>query len=391
MQRAGTVVGVVVGAGRSQRFGGDVPKQFLDLAGKPVITRAVEVLSSRPGIDGVVVVLPAAELHGARAEGLRRLPGVCAVVAGGATRAESALNGTRAAGDATFVLIHDAARPLTPPALVDRVLEATMDHGAAIPGLAVADTTKEIDAEGQVTRTLDRGGLRLAQTPQGSRTDWLIEALERAVGERAEVGDEATALERAGRSVKVVAGDPGNLKITNAEDLGRARHMLEEGGGDMRIGSGFDVHRFGADRTLVLGGVTFPGHAGLEGHSDADVVLHAVMDALLGAACLGDIGGHFPPDDPRFKGAASTDLAVEVGRWVADAGWVVVNIDATVLAERPKIGPRSAEMRASIASCLDLPPERVGLKATTLEGLGALGRAEGIACQAVALLKARTG
>ena len=229
MQRGGTVVGVVVGAGRSQRFGGDVPKQFLDLAGKPVITRAVEVLSSRPGIDAVVVVLPAAELHGARAEGLRRLPGVRAVVAGGATRAESALNGTRAAGDAAFVLIHDAARPLAPPALVDRVLGATMDHGAAIPGLEVADTTKEIDAEGQVTRTLDRGGLRLAQTPQGSRTDWLIEALERAVGEKVEVGDEATALERAGRSVKVVAGDPGNLKITNAEDLGRARHMLEAG------------------------------------------------------------------------------------------------------------------------------------------------------------------
>jgi 2-C-methyl-D-erythritol 4-phosphate cytidylyltransferase/2-C-methyl-D-erythritol 2,4-cyclodiphosphate synthase len=391
MQRGGAVVGVVVGAGRSQRFGGDVPKQFLDLAGKPVIARAVEALSSRPGVAGVVVVLPPEEMDSAREEGLRGLPGVRTVVAGGATRAESVLNGTRAAGEADFVLVHDAARPLATPALVDRVLEATLHHGAAIPGLEVADTTKEVDAEGRVARTLERGGLRLAQTPQGARTAWLIEALERALAEGMEVGDEATALEHAGRPVRVVVGDPRNLKITSPEDLDRARRMLAADGGEMRIGTGFDVHRFGADRSLVLGGVTFPRQPGLEGHSDADVVLHAVMDALLGAACLGDIGVHFPPDDPRFAGVASTELAAEVGRIVSEAGYIVVNIDATVLAERPKISPRSSEMRTSIASCFDLPPERVSLKATTLEGLGALGRAEGIACQAVALLRARSG
>jgi 2-C-methyl-D-erythritol 4-phosphate cytidylyltransferase/2-C-methyl-D-erythritol 2,4-cyclodiphosphate synthase len=390
MQRGGDVVGVVVGAGRSQRFGGDLPKQFLELAGKPVIHRSVEALSSCPGIAGVVVVLPSADATGPRGETLRRLPGVRTVVAGGATRACSALNGARAAGEAEFVLVHDAARPLASPALVSRVVEATLRHGAAVPGIAVADTTKEVDCHGRVVGTLDRGSLRLAQTPQGARTRWLIEALEQAAGAGEEIGDEATALERAGRSVWVVAGEAGNLKITGPADLERARRMLATDGGQMRIGTGFDVHRFGAGRTLVLGGVTFPDHPGLVGHSDADVVLHAVMDALLGAAALGDIGLHFPPDDPKYAGAASTALAAEVGRMVAEAGYAVVNIDATVLAEGPKIGPRSDEMRASIASSLALAPERVGLKATTLEGLGALGRGEGIACQAVALIEARS-
>jgi 2-C-methyl-D-erythritol 4-phosphate cytidylyltransferase/2-C-methyl-D-erythritol 2,4-cyclodiphosphate synthase len=389
MRQGGDVVGVVVGAGRSQRFGGDVPKQFLDLAGKPVVQRAVEALSGCPGVAGVVVVLPPAEASGPHAVRLRRLTGVRAVVAGGATRARSVLNGARAAGGAEFVLVHDAARPLASSALVCRVLDATLLHGAAIPAIAVADTTKEVDASERVTRTLDRDRLRLAQTPQGARTRWLVEALERAAGAGEEIGDEATALERAGHPVRVVVGDPENLKITGPQDLERARRFLAAGGGQMRIGTGFDVHRFGAGRALVLGGVAFTDHTGLEGHSDADVVLHAIMDAVLGGAGLGDIGVHFPPSDPRYAGVASTELAAEVRRQVAEAGYVVVNIDATVLAERPKIAPRSDEMRESIASCFGLSPERVGLKATTLEGLGALGRGEGIACQAVALLEAR--
>jgi 2-C-methyl-D-erythritol 4-phosphate cytidylyltransferase/2-C-methyl-D-erythritol 2,4-cyclodiphosphate synthase len=321
---------------------------------------------------------------------MRRLPGVRAVVAGGETRAASALNGARAAGDAEFVLVHDAARPLASPGLVARVVDATLRYGAAIPGLAVTDTTKEVDSEGRVTRTLDRCVLRLAQTPQGARTRWLVEALERAAEIGEEIGDEAAALERAGRPVRVVAGDPANVKITGPGDLERARRILESDGGAMRIGTGFDVHRFGAGRALVLGGVTFPDHPGLEGHSDADVVLHAVMDALLGAACLGDIGIHFPPDDPRYAGAASTDLAAEVARKLAEADFAVVNVDATVLAEQPRIGPRAEEMRVSIASTLGLSPDRVSLKATTLERLGALGRGEGIACQAVALIEARS-
>jgi 2-C-methyl-D-erythritol 4-phosphate cytidylyltransferase/2-C-methyl-D-erythritol 2,4-cyclodiphosphate synthase len=286
------------------------------------------------------------------------------------------------------VLVHDAARPLVPPAVVDAVLEATRIHGAAIPALVVQDTVKEVDAAGTVARTLDREAVRLAQTPQGSRVDWLLGALELAQRDDFAFSDEAGALQHAGRSVRVVAGDARNFKITTREDIDRARRALGGSATRLRVGTGYDVHRFGTEGTLVLGGVEFPGEPPLEGHSDADVVLHAVMDALLGAACLGDIGFHFPPSDLRYRGASSTGLATQVADLVRDSGFCVVNVDLTVLAERPKIGPRVPQMRAAIASCLRLETDRVAVKATTLEGLGALGRAEGIACQAVALLEA---
>jgi 2-C-methyl-D-erythritol 4-phosphate cytidylyltransferase/2-C-methyl-D-erythritol 2,4-cyclodiphosphate synthase len=230
--------------------------------------------------------------------------------------------------------------------------------------------------------------LRLAQTPQGFATDRLREAMERARSEKLELTDEAAAMERCGHPVAAVTGDPDNVKITTPGDLESARRTLEGRKMALRVGSGFDIHRLGgAERPLVLGGVPFPGEPGLLGHSDADVVLHAVMDALLGAAALGDIGHHFPPEDPAFKDACSAELTRRVGKLIAEAGYSVVNLDVTLLAERPKIRGRAKEMRESIAGCLGIEVSRVGLKATTLEGLGALGRGEGAACQATALLQ----
>jgi 2-C-methyl-D-erythritol 4-phosphate cytidylyltransferase/2-C-methyl-D-erythritol 2,4-cyclodiphosphate synthase len=266
---------------------------------------------------------------------------------------------------------------------VDRVVQATLRYGAAIPVLPVSDTIKEISSSGTVLNTPDRGKLSAAQTPQGARTDWLMEALE---GSRSgSMTDEAAALEAAGRTVHIVDGEQENLKITTQEDLAILRRRLGEDDG-MRIGSGYDVHRFGGERPLVLAGVRFPGETGLLGHSDADVVLHAVMDALLGAAGLGDIGQQFPPTDPAYKDADSRLLTRTVVERISGAGFKVANVDITLLAERPRIGPRLEEMKTALAALLELESSCIGLKATTLEGMGALGRAEGIACQAVALL-----
>jgi 2-C-methyl-D-erythritol 2,4-cyclodiphosphate synthase len=286
-----------------------------------------------------------------------------------------------------YLLVHDAARPLVSAQLVDAVIEATRRVGAAIPAREVHDTVKRVE-DGKVTATVDRSRLRLAQTPQGFRADWLRDAISGARTAGAELTDEASALELAGHPVAVVAGDPGNVKITTSEDLERARRALGGGTMEFRVGTGFDIHRWGGpERRLVLGGVPFEGERGLLGHSDADVVLHAVMDAVLGAAALGDIGIHFPPEDPAFRDADSAALTRQVAKLVADEGYSVVNLDITLLAESPKIRSRNAEMRRSIADCLSIDPSRVGLKATTLEGLGALGRGEGAACQASALLR----
>jgi len=387
----GRVAAVVVAAGRGSRLPGAVPKQFLELRGATVLERSVAVLAGSDGIDGVVVVLAPEEIGGARARAVADLPGVRAVVAGGSSRMRSVLAGVEAA-DADLVLVHDAARPFVSRALVAAVLEATRAFGAAVPVLPVGDTVKRDDGRGFVERTLDRRPLRLAQTPQGARRDLLLRALAGAAAEGIEATDDAEALERAGVPVALVAGDPANVKITTPEDLAAAeRRVRPPGGGGMRIGHGYDVHRFGGDRVLRLGGVEFPEERGLDGHSDADVVLHAAMDALLGAAGLPDIGHHFPPHDPALAGADSSALAREVARLVRSGGWEIGNLDVTLLAEAPRVGPRREAMREAIAAAFQVDPSRVGVKATTLEGLGSLGRSEGIACHAVALVTAGGG
>jgi len=381
---------IVVAAGSSNRFGGAAPKQYQDLCGQSVLERSVRALAGRPSVRGVVVVLSAADAAGTRGAQVRGWPGVLEVVPGGAIRSASVWRGVEAAGDARYLLIHDAARPLVSPALVDAVIDATLHHGGAIPVLQVHDTVKRVSGE-LIEGTVERSSLRLAQTPQGFRTDRLRQAMGRARSEGLELTDEAAAMERCGHPVAAVAGDLENVKITTPRDLENARRTLEGQTMELRVGTGFDIHRVGGpERRLVLGGVPFPGEPGLLGHSDADVVLHAVMDALLGAVALGDIGHHFPPEDPGFKDACSAELTRKVAQLIAAEGYSVVNLDITLLAESPKIRGRAEEMRASIAGCLGIELSRVGLKATTLEGLGALGRGEGAACQATALLQRGT-
>ncbi len=384
-------VAIVVAAGRSTRLGGTIPKQFLELHGETVVSRAVRAMAACPGVDGVIVVLSREDLGGPRHAALGGIEGVLAVVAGGTTRSASVLAGVEAASGAEVVLVHDGARPFVGAALVSAVLEATLLHGAAVPAVPPNETVKRDDGAGFVAETVDRGALRLAQTPQGARRDWMLEALRLAAESGFDVTDEAQALERAGRRVAIVPGDPGNLKITTLDEWNEALGRVECDEAPFRVGHGFDVHRFGGQGGLVLGGVTFPGEPGLLGHSDADVVLHAAMDALLGAAGLPDIGNYFPPDDPRFAAADSAGLAREVAGLVGTAGFRAVNLDLTLLAERPRIQEHVAAMRQSIASCFLLEPARVGLKATTLERLGALGREEGIACHAVALIRRTRG
>lgn len=386
------IAGIVVAAGSGVRFGGPLPKQFVEIGGRTIVERAVRCLAESARVGEVVVALPPGEIGGERARRVEAIPGVRGVVAGGATRAESVRNAVEASAPARHVLVHDAARPFAPSRVVEDVVDATLRHGAAIPAVEVPDTVKEADGEEFVAGTIDRRRLRLAQTPQGARTDWLLAALDLARREGFEPTDEAQALERAGRRVAIVPGDPANVKITSPRDFERAQRRAAAASCDLRVGTGFDAHRFCEGRPLVLGGVAFPEERlGLEGHSDADAVLHAAMDALLGAAALGDIGVLFPPGDPRFAGAASGGLAARVAERVRESGFEIVNVDLTVLAERPRIAARAAAMREAIAACLGIGADRVGLKATTLEGMGALGREEGIACQAVALVRRRSG
>jgi 2-C-methyl-D-erythritol 4-phosphate cytidylyltransferase/2-C-methyl-D-erythritol 2,4-cyclodiphosphate synthase len=378
--------GVIVAAGKSSRFGGELPKQFHDLAGRTVLEHSVRAIAGHPSVSGVIVVLPPEELEGPRPAEIRSWPGVEDVVGGGRTRADSVMRGLEATPPVRYVLVHDAARPMVSAALIDAVVGATRRHGAALPALTIADTVKKVGSYGEVESTVDRSPLKLAQTPQGSRRDWLLDALRSAIEAGREVTDESAALEGAGRGVLTVEGDPENRKITTADDLDRARRLAGGEASRFRVGTGFDIHRFAPDRKLLLGGVHLEGESGLEGHSDADVVLHAAMDALLGGAGLGDIGAHFPPGDPEWEGADSSRLAEIVAGLVRARGFGILNIDLTILAEKPRIGPHVDAMRVAIAGSLGIDPGRIGLKATTLEGLGALGRGEGIACQAVALL-----
>lgn len=376
---------VVCAAGVGSRCGGAVPKQFRTIAGRSLLEHAVRAFTGHSAITEVWVVLAPDRMETPEARAVREIPGVTGTVAGGAHRAESVLRGLEAVGSVEHVLVHDAARPFVSRELVRRVVAATREHGAAVPLLDIHDTVKRRRGA-WVVGTADRDGLGRAQTPQGARLDWLLPALSAALAAGPPPTDESAALERAGRAVAVVAGEADNRKITRPDDLGRAR----QGGDvdDLRVGTGFDIHRVSREpgREMRLGGVRFEGVPGLAGHSDADVVLHAAMDAVLGAAGLPDIGVRFPPEDETFRGADSRELAREVSRALAAEGFRVVNLDLMLLAERPKIRPRVAEMREAIAACFGIDPARVGVKATTLETLGALGRGEGVACQATALL-----
>ena len=381
---------ILVAAGRGERMGAGRPKAFLALAGEPLLLRSARAFESAASVGSIVAVVPAEQIELARAllAPLRKLK---AVVAGGVRRQDSVLAGLRQApeGFSGVVLVHDAARPLVEAALVDAVAAAAAAAGAALPVLPLVDTIKRVSG-GRVLGTLDRSELGAAQTPQGFRVDVLARAYEQAFRDRLTVTDEAMAVERLGEPVVAVAGSPFNQKLTTPEDLAWAEGVLGAAGPAMtvlRVGTGFDAHRLVEGRPLVLGGVEIPHDRGLEGHSDGDCVIHAVCDALLGAAAAGDMGRHFPSSDARWKGIASRELLREVARILREREYRVANVDVTVIAQSPVLAPYLEDMRARLAESLELEPEAVSVKAKSTDQLGAIGRSEGIAAQATALLR----
>lgn len=373
-------VALVVAAGRGRRFGGDVPKQYQTLAGRPVLRHSLARLAADPSVAAVRVVIHPddLELYRHAAHGLA----LAEPVFGGDTRQDSVRLGLESlAGlEPDYVLIHDGARPFADEALVARVVGALGTHDGAIPAVAVADTLKR-GRDGLVETTVDRSGLWRAQTPQGFRFGPILAAHRAAQG--AELTDDAAVAEQAGLSVALVQGAEENVKITTAADLARAQAALA-GLGLTCVGNGFDVHRFAPGTGVWLCGVPVPHDQGLEGHSDADVALHALTDAVLGAVGAGDIGAHFPPSDPQWKGASSDRFLAHARTLVEALGGKVVQVDVTLVCERPKVGPHRPAMRARVAEILGLPMARVSVKATTTEGLGFTGRREGIAAQATA-------
>ena len=386
---------VIVAAGRGERFG-HAAKVLAPLAGQPLLAWSLDAMHTAATVRDIVVV------YGEHTEapiqaliGTGRWPKVRALVPGAALRQGSMANGVQAtADDLEVVLVHDAARPLVTPERVDACAYAARDTGAAILAAPVADTLKRVEA-GVVTATVDRSALWAAQTPQGFRRDLLLELCRLATMGDVNVTDEAALAEALGHPVAIVAGDRLNLKVTHPEDLELADALLRrrQGGGGMptsRTGIGYDVHRFAPGRRMVLGGVEIPFGRGLEGHSDADALLHAIADALLGAAALGDIGSHFPPTDERWRDLDSRQILRHAVALLAAQGWRPVNVDATVIAEAPKISAHVPRMRASIAADTGLPEAAVSIKATTNEGMGFVGREEGIAALAVASIARET-
>jgi 2-C-methyl-D-erythritol 4-phosphate cytidylyltransferase/2-C-methyl-D-erythritol 2,4-cyclodiphosphate synthase len=374
-------VALVVAAGRGARMGGDSPKQYRPLAGRPLLRASLEALRHHPRVTAVRAVIHPDDraLYDAAAAGLDLLP----PVAGGATRQDSVRLGLDSLAELApeLVLIHDGARPCVPSTLIDAVLDGLAGVDGAIPALPVVDTLKRGE-NGRVAATVERAGLWRVQTPQGFRYDAILAAHRAAAG--AGLSDDAAVAERAGLAVALVPGAERNIKVTTDDDL---RHAELFAAGEARVGTGFDAHRFGPGDHAWLCGIKVPHSHGLIGHSDADVALHAVTDAILGALGAGDIGLHFPPSDPLWAGADSRRFLEHAAGLVAARGGRIRHIDVTIICERPKIAPHRAAMVAKLSEILGLSPERCSVKATTTEGLGFTGRAEGIAAQAVATVQ----
>jgi 2-C-methyl-D-erythritol 4-phosphate cytidylyltransferase/2-C-methyl-D-erythritol 2,4-cyclodiphosphate synthase len=391
------VVAVVAAAGSGARMGDGPPKQFRLLDGRPLLEHSLETLAGHPRVDSLVLVLPA----DAPVAWIPPVGPSCSfsgtpleVVAGGASRQLSVLIGLEAARrwSPDLVLIHDGARPLVTERLVSRVIEGAGKRGAVSPVLDVPDAVRGVDAEGRFASTMDHEQLRLVQTPEGFSFPLILEAARQAQAAGVEADDTATLARLAGHEVWSVPGERGNIKVTDPGDLVLAERLLAGSGRrqTVRAGSGYDAHRLVPGRPLILGGVNVPHSSGLEGHSDADVLLHALADALLGAAALGDLGRHFPESDPALAGVSSVDLLRSTAALLGDAGWGVCNVDVTVTAQRPRLAPYVKQMRDIVARALDIHPGAVSVKATSTEGMGFEGRGEGISARAVALIR-RTG
>jgi 2-C-methyl-D-erythritol 4-phosphate cytidylyltransferase/2-C-methyl-D-erythritol 2,4-cyclodiphosphate synthase len=386
---AGTVAAVVVAAGRGERAGGEVPKQYRSIAGEPMVRATLQAFLAHRRIDFVQPVInPADEkLYRAATDGLQYL---LPPVGGGVTRQASVRAGLEAlaARAPDLVLIHDAARPFLTEALIDRAITAGFAGGAAVPGIAVADTVKLIDEAAHVAKTLDRGRLRSVQTPQAFSFKLILDAHRRAAtAQRENFTDDAALAEWAGQSVGVFEGDPGNVKVTTNEDFARAEITRLATLSDVRTGNGFDVHAFTDGDHVMLGGIRIPHSRGVTGHSDADVALHALVDAILGALAEGDIGQHFPPSDPQWKDAASERFLSFACDRVRTRHGMIAHLDVTIVCETPRVSPHRDAMRARIAAIADIPVTRVAVKATTSEKLGFAGRGEGIFAMATATVR----
>ena len=379
---------IVVAAGRGLRAGNGGPKQYRTIGGQPVIFRAMQPFCRHAEVSEVqpVVNPDDASMFAEAVRGLRHL----VPAKGGATRQASVHAGLEALVSARpdIVLIHDAARPFVSPALISRAIAAATATGAAVPAVAVADTIKLIDADGHIEATPERARLRIAQTPQSFRFDAILKAHRRAAGEgRHDFTDDAALAEWAGLTVATFEGDAANMKLTTPEDFVREEARLASQLGDIRTGTGYDVHAFGEGDHLMICGVRVPHARGFLAHSDGDVGLHALVDAILGALADGDIGSHFPPSDMKWKGAPSDKfLKYAVERVTARSGRIA-NLEVTLICERPKIGPLRDQMRARIADIAGLEISRVAVKATTSERLGFTGREEGIAATACATIR----
>jgi 2-C-methyl-D-erythritol 4-phosphate cytidylyltransferase / 2-C-methyl-D-erythritol 2,4-cyclodiphosphate synthase len=390
-----SVAAIIVAAGRGSRVGGEIPKQYRLLAGKPVVAHALETLLAEAEIETVLPVIhPADRFRFADAtrdlgHSLRRL---AEPVDGGETRQQSVHRGLEALARRApeLVLLHDAARPFATPALIGRAIAAARAHRAAVPGIIPTDTIKLVGDDSRVLETPDRARLRAVQTPQAFAFEPFLAAHRRAASEGLHsFSDDGALAEWAGLPVTVFEGERGNVKLTHEGDLADAERRL--GGGSpsalTRVGTGFDVHAFGPGDHVWIGGVRIPADRGVIAHSDGDVVLHALTDALLGALAEGDIGVHFPPSDPQWRGASSDRFLAFAVERVKHRGGAVDNLDVTVLCESPRVGPHREIIRETIAHIAGVPIGAVSMKATTTERLGFIGRGEGIAAQAVATIR----
>jgi 2-C-methyl-D-erythritol 4-phosphate cytidylyltransferase/2-C-methyl-D-erythritol 2,4-cyclodiphosphate synthase len=365
-----------------------MPKQYRELAGEPVIRSSLSLFAWHGQVGAVQAVIHPDDRssYETAAKGLRLLP----PVAGGATRQASVMAGLEALSARTpdIVLVHDAARPFCSAELVSRAITACAQTGAAIPALEVIDTIKRVDADGHVAGTVDRAQLRVVQTPQAFAFRSLLEAHRRAAQDgRDDFTDDAALAEWAGVTVSVFAGETGNVKLTTDEDFAKAEARRIASLADLRLGNGFDVHAFAEGDHVWLGGVRIPHDRGLIGHSDADVGLHALVDAILGAIADGDIGKHFSPNDPRWKGASSDQFLKFAVERVTKRGGKIAHLDLTIVCEAPRIGPHRDAMRKRIAEIAEMSVDRVAVKATTTEQLGFTGRREGIAAMATATIR----
>lgn len=382
----GKCVALVVAAGRGRRFGTETPKQYLDLGGRSVLRHSLATLAAHPGVDAVRAVIHPDDigLYDAASRGL----GLLEPVHGGDSRQDSVRLGLESlATDGStpdMVLIHDGARPFVDSDTIARVIAALGRAPGAIAAIPVTDTIKRGSPDQEIAGTVDRAGLWRAQTPQGFRFPEILAAHRSAAGE--ELTDDAAVAERAGLGVALVMGSDENVKITTLADLRRAARRYDLPS-ETRVGGGFDVHRFCPGTAVALCGVEVPHTHALLGHSDSDVAMHALTDALLGTIAAGDIGRHFPPSDPRWRGAASEIFLRHAAGLVRGLGGEIASVDVTIICEMPKVNPHRAAMTTRLAEILDIGANRVSVKATTTEGLGFTGRGEGIAAQATATIK----